>query len=105
MSTKQIGIYLGPVMFFLTLLFFNPPGLNDASRAVLASSLWIAIWWITEALPIAVTALLPMILFPLTGGMELADTTAAYGHKLVFLTLGGFIIAIAIEKWLSLIHI
>jgi sodium-dependent dicarboxylate transporter 2/3/5 len=86
-------------MFFLTLLFFNPPGLNDASRAVLASSLWIAIWWITEALPIAVTALLPMILFPLTGGMELADTTAAYGHKLVFLTLGGFIIAIAIEKW------
>ncbi|MBL6643584.1 MAG: DASS family sodium-coupled anion symporter [Flavobacteriaceae bacterium] len=99
MSTKQIGIYLGPVMFFLTLLFFNPPGLNDASRAVLASSLWIAIWWITEALPIAVTALLPMILFPLTGGMELADTTAAYGHKLVFLTLGGFIIAIAIEKW------
>ena len=99
MSTKQIGIYLGPVMFFLTLLFFNPPGLNDASRAVLASSLLIAIWWITEALPIAVTALLPMILFPLTGGMELADTTAAYGHKLVFLTLGGFIIAIAIEKW------
>lgn len=99
MSTKQIGIYLGPVMFSLTLLFFNPPGLNDASRAVLASSLWIAIWWITEALPIAVTALLPMILFPLTGGMELADTTAAYGHKLVFLTLGGFIIAIAIEKW------
>lgn len=99
MSTKQIGIYLGPVMFFLTFLFFNPPGLNDASRAVLASSLWIAIWWITEALPIAVTALLPMILFPLTGGMELADTTAAYGHKLVFLTLGGFIIAIAIEKW------
>ena len=99
MSTKQIGIHLGPVMFFLTLLFFNPPGLNDASRAVLASSLWIAIWWITEALPIAVTALLPMILFPLTGGMELADTTAAYGHKLVFLTLGGFIIAIAIEKW------
>ena len=99
MSTKQIGIYLGPVMFFLTLLFFNPPGLNDTSRAVLASSLWIAIWWITEALPIAVTALLPMILFPLTGGMELADTTAAYGHKLVFLTLGGFIIAIAIEKW------
>ncbi|MEK9608722.1 MAG: SLC13 family permease [Flavobacteriaceae bacterium] len=99
MSTKQIGIYLGPVMFFLTLLFFNPPGLHDASRAVLASSLWIAIWWITEALPIAVTALLPMILFPLTGGMELADTTAAYGHKLVFLTLGGFIIAIAIEKW------
>ena len=65
----------------------------------MASSVWIAVWWITEALPISVTALLPIILFPLTGSMELSDNTAAYGHKLVFLTMGGFIIAIAIEKW------
>ena len=99
MSSKTIGLFLGPTMFFLTLLFFNPADLNHASRAVLASSLWIAIWWITEALPISVTALLPMILFPLSNGMELADSTASYGHKLVFLTMGGFIIAIAIEKW------
>ena len=99
MSSKQVGLYLGPALFFLTLIFFNPPGLNDPSRAVLASSLWIAIWWITEAIPISVTALFPIILFPLSGGMELADTTASYGHKLVFLTMGGFIIAIAIEKW------
>ena len=99
MSSKQVGLYLGPALFFLTLIFFNPPGLNDPSRAVLASSLWIAIWWITEAIPISVTALLPIVLFPLSGGMELADTTASYGHKLVFLTMGGFIIAIAIEKW------
>ncbi len=99
MSSKQVGLYLGPTLFLLTLIFFNPPGLNDPSRAVLASSLWIAIWWITEAIPISVTALLPIILFPLSGGMELADTTASYGHKLVFLTMGGFIIAIAIEKW------
>ena len=99
MSSKKFGLYLGPSVFFLILLFFNPEDLNAASKAVLASSLWIAIWWISEALPISVTALLPMILFPLTGGMELADTTASYGHKLVFLTMGGFIIAIAIEKW------
>ena len=99
MSSKQVGLYLGPALFFLTLIFFNPPGLNDPSRAVLASSLWIAIWWITEAIPISVTALFPIILFPLSGGMELADTTASYGNKLVFLTMGGFIIAIAIEKW------
>ena len=99
MSSKKLGLYLGPAMFILTLMFFNPVGLNDSSRAVLASALWIAIWWITEALPISATALLPILLFPISGGMELADTTAAYGHKLVFLTLGGFIIAIAIEKW------
>ena len=99
MSFKRIGLYLGPTMFFLILLFFNPADLNAASKGVLASILWIAIWWITEALPISVTAMLPMILFPLTGGMELADTTASFGHKLVFLTMGGFMIAIAIEKW------
>ena len=81
------------------LLFFNPNELNDPSKAVLASTLWIAIWWITEALPIMVTALLPIVLFPLTGGMDLAVTSAAYGHKFIFLIMGGFIIAIAIEKW------
>jgi len=99
MTTKKIGLYLGPILFFLTLFLFDPDGLNDASRAVLATSLWIAIWWITEALPIAVTALLPIVLFPLSGGMDLASTSAAFGHKFIFLIMGGFIIAIAIEKW------
>ncbi|MEC8636355.1 MAG: anion permease, partial [Bacteroidota bacterium] len=97
MSSKKIGLYVGPTVFFLILLLFNPADLNAASKGVLASILWIAIWWITEAIPISVTALLPMILFPLSGGMELADTTASFGHKLVFLTMGGFMIAIAIE--------
>ena len=59
----------------------------------------VAIWWITEAVPIYVTALIPIILFPLSGGLELKQTTAAYGHKFVFLFVGGFILAIAIEKW------
>ena len=99
MSTKKIGLFLGPLLFVLTLIFFNPNGLNDPSKAVLASTLWIALWWITEALPIAVTALLPIVLFPLTGGMDLSSTSGAYGHKFVFLIMGGFIIAIAIEKW------
>ena len=99
MTTKKIGLYLGPILFFLTLFLFDPDGLNDASRSVLATSLWIAIWWITEALPIAVTALLPIVLFPLSGGMGLASTSAAFGHKFIFLIMGGFIIAIAIEKW------
>ena len=58
-----------------------------------------AIWWVTECVPIAVTALLPIVLFPVTGGLDLQSTTASYGHKLVFLFVGGFIIALAIEKW------
>jgi len=58
-----------------------------------------AIWWVFEVVPISVTALLPIILFPLTGGLELSTTTAAYGHKYIFLYMGGFMLAIAIEKW------
>ena len=99
MNLKNTGLILGPTLFIITRYIINFDGLPDEANAVLASALWIATWWITEALPISVTALLPIILFPLTGGLELDDTTSAYGHKLVFLTMGGFIIAIAIEKW------
>lgn len=98
-TSKRIGFVLGPVLFVLILLFFKPEGLSPEARAILASTAWIAVWWITEAIPIAVTALLPIVLFPLTGGLGLNDTTSAFGHKYVFLYMGGFIIAIAIEKW------
>ena len=98
-SKNRIGLFLGPLSFVLIILFYHPSGLSAAANAVLASSSWIAIWWITEAIPIPVTAILPIVLFPLSGGMGLSETTASYGHKYVFLYIGGFIIAIAIEKW------
>ena len=97
--SKRIGLLLGPILFTFFLLFGNLEGLSQEGHRVLATTLWIAIWWITEAIPIAVTALLPIVLFPLSGGMDLATTTGAFGHKYVFLYLGGFMIAIAIEKW------
>jgi sodium-dependent dicarboxylate transporter 2/3/5 len=99
LTKKKIGLVLGPVMFIIILKFFHPEDLSQAGIAVLASATWVAIWWITEALPIAVTALLPIVLFPLTGGVGLSETTASYGHKYIFLFIGGFILAIAIEKW------
>jgi sodium-dependent dicarboxylate transporter 2/3/5 len=99
LSKRTIGLFLGPLMFILIILFFHPEGLNKSANAVLASAVWIAIWWITEALGIAITALLPIILFPLSGGVALKETTASYGHKYIFLFMGGFILAIAIEKW------
>lgn len=98
-NIKRIGFFLGPLLFVLTRLFFNPEGLSDEGSAVLASTLWIAVWWITEAVPIAVTSLLPIVLFPLTGGLDLSTTTSSFGHKFVFLFMGGFMIAIALEKW------
>lgn len=98
-TKNRIGLILGPLTFLLIILFYHPSGLSDSANAILASAIWIAIWWITEAIPIAVTALLPIVLFPLSGGMALSETTTSYGHKYVFLYIGGFILAIAIEKW------
>ncbi|WP_179006438.1 SLC13 family permease [Winogradskyella forsetii] len=99
-TTKQnIGLFLGPLLFIGIKLFFHPAGLDASANAILASTAWIAVWWITEAISISVTALLPIVLFPLSGGISISETTASYGHKYIFLFLGGFILAIAIEKW------
>ena len=73
--------------------------MSDDAYLMVGITLWIDVWWITEAVPIAVTSLLPIILFPLSGILDVGATTSAYGDKYVFLYLGGFILAIAIEKW------
>lgn len=99
MDSKKIGFVLGPVIFSLVRYVFVFDGLTDQANGVLASTLWIAIWWITEAIPIAATSLLPIILFPLTGALSLSETSSSFGHKYVFLYMGGFILALAIEKW------
>ncbi|MHA7830218.1 MAG: SLC13 family permease [Flagellimonas sp.] len=99
LTKRQIGLVSGPLAFLYIILFFHPEGLGASANAVLATVSWVAIWWITEAISIAMTALLPIILFPITGGLGLGETTASYGHKYIFLYIGGFILAIAIEKW------
>ena len=99
LSKRTIGLFLGPILFIVVLLFFRHEGLSKSANAILASAIWIAIWWITEAIPIAATALLPIVLFPLSGGITLQETTASYGHKYIFLFIGGFMLSIAIEKW------
>lgn len=96
---QQVGLILGPMLFMLTLIFFFPEGLSTEGRFVLASTLWIATWWITEAIPIPVTSLMPLILLPLTGSMEGSAVASAYGNDIIFLFLGGFFIATAMEKW------
>ncbi len=98
-SKQNIGRVLGPLVFFYVLFYFHPDGLSVKANAVLASVAWVTIWWITEAIPICVTALLPLILFPLSGGLGLSETASSYGHKYIFLYMGGFILAVAIEKW------
>ena len=99
LSVSKIGFVLGPLSFILIMLFFNPADLEFQGKAILACASWIAIWWITEPIPIAATSLLPIIIFPLSGGLDIKTTTAAFGHKYVFLFIGSFILAIAIQKW------
>ena len=96
---RRIALILGPLLFILVQLFLPFEGLSEQGHAVLATTIWIAVWWVAEAIPIAATALLPIVLFPMTGAMDLTTTTASFGHKYVFLYLGGFLIAIGIEKW------
>lgn len=98
-TAQLIGLILGPLFFILTLLFFQPEGLSTEARGVLASTLWIATWWITEAIPIPATSLLPLVLFPLTKGLDAKSTASSYGDETIFLFMGGFIIALALEKW------
>ncbi|MYL63229.1 DASS family sodium-coupled anion symporter [Bacillus hwajinpoensis] len=96
---KITGLVLGPALFLCLMLFFHPNGLSEAGLAVLASTAWIATWWITEAIPIPATSLLPLILFPLTGALEGDLTASAYGDNTIFLFMGGFLIALSMQKW------
>ncbi len=99
-GTKQFaGLIGGPLLFLISMMAACDGSMSPAAAGVLASTLWVALWWITEAVPIAVTSLLPIILFPLSGGLEIKQTTAAYGNPMIFLFIGGFIIAVAIERW------
>ena len=84
---------MGPLLFIMTMLFFSPEGMSNEAQAVLASTLWIATWWITEAIPIPATSLLPIVLFPLTGALDSKVTTAAYGDDVIFLFMGAFVLA------------
>lgn len=96
---KSVGLFAGPLAFLAVQFFATPVGLSEQGIAVMAVTLWMAIWWISEALPMEVTSLLPIVLFPLTGGLTLSDTTASYGHKFIFLFAGGFMLSIALERW------
>lgn len=93
------GLILGPLLFLITILFVSPEGLSSGGVGILASTIWIAVWWMTEAIPIPATSLLPLILFPLTNGLELEATASAYGNGTIFLFLGGFVLALAMERW------
>lgn len=96
---ERIGLALGPVLFVLMLVMPAPEGLSAAGWHTAAAAVLMATWWISEALPIAATSLLPLVLFPLLGAGTIRETAAPYADPLIFLFLGGFLIATAMQRW------
>ncbi len=106
--TQRIGLFLGPALALLTYISLGDHYLaadgtvaefSGAGRATAAVGVWMALWWMTEAIPISATALLPITLFPLLGVTSVQAAAAPYAHKLIFLFMGGFILALAMQRW------
>jgi solute carrier family 13 (sodium-dependent dicarboxylate transporter), member 2/3/5 len=93
--------WFGPLAAVATYLLVpvGEDALTEGGRATAAIAVLMAIWWVGETLPLAVTSLLPIVLLPLMGALELSETTTAYGNPLVFLFLGGFVLALAMQRW------
>jgi len=95
-----VWIVLAGIALFLTILFLPPPdGMPIGAWRVVAVGLTMAFWWVTEVLPVAVTALLPLILFPLLGINGLYETAAPYADPIIFLFLGGLLLGLALQRW------
>jgi len=107
-QSKGIWLILGPIAALLVYWLLPDQYIasdgtqtifTHAAKACLALLVWMAIWWLTEATHITITALLPIALFPLLGVANIKDATAPYASHIIFLFLGGFIIAVAIQRW------
>ena len=96
---QRIGLVLGPALFAVLLSLPAPPGMSEPALGVAAVAALMAVWWVSEAIPIPATALLPIVCFPVLGVMDSAETTRNYANHLIYLFLGGFWIAAAMQRW------
>ncbi|MGE0682825.1 MAG: DASS family sodium-coupled anion symporter [Candidatus Binatia bacterium] len=96
---QAIGLFAGLALFLLLLLFPAPSGMEATAWRVTAATVLIGVWWVTEAIHPTVTALLPLVLFPLLHILTPQEVSAVYADHVIFLFMGGFLIALAMEKW------
>ena len=96
---RYLFLILGPLLCLATLLWPAPAELAGVAWRLVGLILWMVVWWLSEAVPIPATALLPVVMMPLLGIAPQGEVTAAYGHPLIFLFLGGFLIAGALSRW------
>ena len=98
---QDIGLVLGPAIFVFMMLFdASQNAMPQEAWRVAGVGLWMATWWATEAIPVPVTAFLPIVIFPFMGIATIADTTSAYANPIIYLFLGAFILALAVERWM-----
>ncbi len=95
---QRIGFVAGPVVATLIALLLRPEGLPPGATYVAAVAALMAIWWATEAIPVAVTAFMPLVLLPVLGVGSVSDNAAPYAHPIIYLFFGGFVMALAIER-------
>lgn len=95
---RATALVAGPTAFLL-FRAIEPGGLDGSAAAVLGVAAWMAIWWISECLPLAITALLPISLFPLLDVASTREAASHFANEVVFLYLGGFMLAAALERW------
>lgn len=100
-TTRMIGLAVGPSLFGLAIVGLGGnPDLDVAGRVVLGLVAWMAVWWITEAVPLAATALLPPVVLPLApAGPDIKVVATGYGDPYVLLFAGGFLLALAMQRW------
>jgi sodium-dependent dicarboxylate transporter 2/3/5 len=96
---RIIGLYIAPALFIFIVFFVELEPANPSVSYTLAVAILMALWWITEVIPIAITSLLPVVLFPLLGVMDGKEVSSAYFNHVIFLFIGGFIVALAMQKW------
>lgn len=99
MKASALKLVLGPAFAAVTWVATSALGLPDGQVAVLSAAAWMLVWWVSEAVPLGVTSVLPLVLFPALGVTDVASAAAPYGSKFVFLFMGGFLIALALERW------
>ncbi len=105
---RIFGFFLGLFLALLVYLFApelaigvdgDVHTLSQNGRIILMMMTIMAVWWVLEVIPIYVTALLPLLILPITGTQNFPDTAVSYGHSIIFLALGGFFLAAALERW------
>lgn len=95
---RHIGFVTGPLLFVVLLIAIPSDFISPHAGKAIALGLWMITWWATEAVPIPVTALLPLILFPILGVLKPTEAAIPYAHPIIFLFMGGFLLAIGLEK-------